>query len=84
MMPVEHPLVRRHIVHAVVVPLGRRRTRIVQLQHALGDVFAVEAVGDEIYAEGGCHEPHGVDGLAATERQRGKGKGADDGHHRPQ
>ena len=80
---VEHPLVRRHVVHAVVVPLGRRLAAVVEHEHLLGDELAVEAVGDEIRRERGGHQPDGVDVLAAVERQRSERECTDDGDAAP-
>ena len=80
---VEHPLVGRHVVHAVVVPHRRRRPRIVEPQHLLGDELAVEAVGDEVDAERRRDQPHRVDAFAAAERQRGERERADDGDGGP-
>ena len=80
---VEHPLVRRHVVHAVVVPLGRRLAAVVEHEHLLGDELAVEAVGDEIRRECGGHQPDGVDVLAAVERQRSERERTDDGDAAP-
>ena len=56
-MAEEDPLVRRHEVAAVVEPLGRRRAARVEPEDLLGDEPRVEAVGDEIGADGGDDEP---------------------------
>ncbi len=45
-----HPAVRRHEVAAVVEPLGGRRPRAVEREHARRDEGRVEAVGDEVRA----------------------------------
>ena len=73
---VEHPLVGRHVVHAVVVPHGGRRPRVVEPEHLLGDELAVEAIRDEIDAERRGHQPDRVDALAATERECREGERA--------
>jgi hypothetical protein len=82
-MAVKHPLVGRHVIHAVVVPDRWSGSAVVELQHALGDVFAVEPVCDEIDGKRGRDEPHGAHGLAAPEGQRGECESADDGDGDP-
>ena len=64
---VEHTPVHRHVVLAVLVVLGRRRAPVVRLRDALLDVGRVEAVGDEVGADGGEDEPDRVDRLAADQ-----------------
>ena len=80
----QHPPVGGHVVHPVVVALGRRLPRVVQPQDLVGDEFAVEPIGDEVDADRGGHQPDRADVLAAAQCERGKRKRADDGYHRPQ
>ena len=63
----EHTPVHRHVVLAVLVVLGGRRAPVVRLCDALLDVGRVEAVGDEVGADGGEDEPDRVDRLAADQ-----------------
>ena len=70
-MAEQHPAAGRNEVAPVVQPLGRRRAPVVQAEYALGQEPAVEAVGDEVGADGGEHQPGGADGLAAVEREYG-------------
>ena len=56
-----------HEVAAVAEPLGRRRPAVVEGEDPGGEEAAVEAVGDQIAADGGEDQPGGVDGLAAVQ-----------------
>ena len=84
MMTVKHVLVGRHVIHAVVMALGRRHAGVVEPEHLVRDELAVEPVGDEVDAERGGHQPHCAYVFAATQGERGKGKCADDSDQRPQ
>jgi hypothetical protein len=68
MVPVQHVPVRRDIIEPVVVTVGGGPAGGVDAQGPVGDEERVKAVGNEIDADGGDHEPSGVDGLAAVER----------------
>jgi len=65
MMAEQHPFVGGHIIEPVIAPDSRRGARIVEAERLFGDELAVEAVSDEIDANGGGHEPERVDCLAA-------------------
>ena len=66
----QNAFVCRHIVQAVVVPLGGREAVRVKLHHIFGDVETVIAVGDGIHRNGGRNHPDGADLFAAAD---GKG-----------
>ena len=76
-------LVGRHVIEAVVVLDGRRDAVRVEPQHRRGDEQAVEAVGDQVDADGGDDQPDGVDGFAAVQGDGAERERADDGDRQP-
>jgi hypothetical protein len=71
----EHDVsVGRHVIEAVVMPLGRRNAGVVQFQDFVGNEPAVEAIGDEVNADRRCNEPRSAHRLIVIERDSGKGK----------
>src|SRR5678815_4907746 len=84
MVTVEHPLVRRHIVHAVVVAHRGRYPIVIELQHPFRDVFAIEPIRDQINGHRRRHEPYGVDALAPTECECRERERARDGDYGPE
>mmetsp|Transcript_1545 Transcript_1545/g.2514 ORF Transcript_1545/g.2514 Transcript_1545/m.2514 type:complete len:727 (-) Transcript_1545:200-2380(-) len=80
---VEHMLVGGHVVQAVVVLPGGRLALGVQPQHPVGDEQAVVAVGDQVGAQRGGHDPQRADRLAAAQGHGGEGHSAEDGNARP-
>ena len=83
MVTEEDVLVGRHVIEAVVVLDGRRHPRRIEPEHAAGDIEAVVTVGDQVYARRGDDQPHGVDRLAAMQRDRSECKSADHGDGQP-
>jgi hypothetical protein len=71
----QHVAVGRHEVEAVVEFIGRGLALGVQAHHLVGDVQAVEAVGDQVDADGGDDHPDRVDGFAAVECDVTEGEG---------
>jgi hypothetical protein len=68
----QHVAVRRHVVEAVVVFIGRGLATGVEAHHLLGDIQAVEAVRDQVDADGRDDDPDRVDGFAALEGDVGE------------
>ena len=79
----EHPAVGRHEVAAVAEPLGGGGAAVVEPEDPVGEEAAVEAVGDEVGADGGDHEPGGADGLAAVQGEHAPAGGAGEGDEEP-
>ena len=67
MVPEEDPARGRDEVAPVGEPLGGGGPPVVEAEHPVGDEAAVKAVGDEVGAHGGQHQPGGADGLAPVE-----------------
>jgi hypothetical protein len=72
----QHVLVGRHVVEAVVELVGRGHAARVQAQHFVGDEQAVEAVGDQVDADRGNHDPDRADRLAAVQGHHAQRRGA--------
>ena len=53
-----------HEVAPIGQPLGGGGAAVVEAEDAVGEEAAVEAVGDEVGADGGQHQPGGADRLA--------------------
>jgi hypothetical protein len=79
----QHAAVGGDEVLAVRHVLGRRRAVVIRAQQVLLDVVRVEAVGDEVSAHRGEHEPDAVDRFAAHEREHGPGHATDEGDEHP-
>ncbi|MCY1226957.1 hypothetical protein D9M72_392100 [compost metagenome] len=79
----QHRLVGRHVVQAVVMAPGRRHAFGIELHHLVGDKAAVVAVGDQVDAERGNHDPQRADGFAARQRDGAEGKRAEYGDGQP-
>ena len=71
-------------VLAVVGVLGRGRAAVVRPHQLVLDELAVEAVGDQVGAHGGEHEPDRVHVLAAPDRDHEPAGATQQGDHRPQ
>src|SRR5262249_11090343 len=67
----ENPFVSGDEVAAGVVALGRGGARVVEREQFCGDECGIEAIGDEIDADGGEDEPDRAEGFAALERDFG-------------
>ena len=76
MVAEDDPLVGRLEVVAVAQALGRRRPLVVERHDLGGDEPRVEAVADEIGADGRHHQPHAVDRFAALECDVGERRGS--------
>jgi hypothetical protein len=77
-VPEHDPPVGRHVVAPVRQPLGGGPAGRVEGEDARRDEPRVEAVGDEIRADGRGDEPRGADRLAAAEGEPGERAGADE------
>nr|GEU28427.1 response regulator GacA, putative [Tanacetum cinerariifolium] len=78
----QHVLVGGDVVEAVIEALRRRQAPGVETQHVPGDVQAVIAVGDQVHADRGNHDPDGADRFAALqgdEAERASAQQCDDG-----
>ena len=61
----EHdPTIRRHVVSAVFEANGRRRPVLVEGEDLRRDHLAIEAIGDDVSADGCGEQPCGVDRFA--------------------
>ena len=70
MVSEDHPLVGGNIIAPIVQPLGRGGTVRIEHEHFGRDEFAVEAVTDGVGADGGHHQPHGIDLFAPMQGDR--------------
>ena len=77
------PLVGRDKVASIIQALGGGCACCVQREHLGGDDLAIEAIADEIRADGGGEQPRGVDLLTIRERHGRKGTSAKDGGGKP-
>src|SRR5690606_10947309 len=77
-MAEQHPTVGRHVVLAVLQFLGGGRTVVAWLDDPAFDELRVEAIRDEIGADGGDDEPDRVDLFTADQRDDRPGDGAQD------
>ena len=83
MMAVEDVAVGRDVIEPVVVAIGGRHALRIDAERARDDEQRIEAVGDEVDADRGGHEPRRVDRFAARERHDGEGGGAQESHPDP-
>ena len=83
MMAEQHVAVGRHVIEPVVVAIGRRHALRIDAERGLDDEERVEAIGDEVDADRGGHQPHRVDRFAARQRHDGEGHGAQESHPDP-
>ena len=83
MVAEQHAFVRRHIVQAIVMALGRREPVGIELHYIFGNVETIKAVGNGIYGDGSNHHPHRTDLLTAMDSQSGKGGQAGQHHNAP-
>ena len=79
----DDPLVRLHVVLAVLVALGGRGAKFVECEDLGHEPRGVEAVADGEHADRGDDHPEGVDGFAARPREDGDGGGAERGDAGP-
>ena len=84
MMAEDDHAVGRNEVAAVVEALRRRGTRGIDRQHARRNPGRVEAVAQQVDADGRGHDPEGVDRLVPVERDAPRGKGPHHGQQRAQ
>ena len=83
MVAEQHVAVGRHVIEAVVAPIGRRLPRRVDPERAVGDEEAVEAIGDGVDADRGDDQPGGVHRLPARQRHDREGNRANHRHRGP-
>lgn len=80
-MAEQHVAVGGNVVEPVVELVGRRLARGVERKHVVCNKLAVTGVSDQIDADGGGHDPDGVDRFAALEGDVGEGKGTPGSDH---
>src|SRR5207249_10778085 len=81
---VEYPLIGGHVVAAVREPLGGRGAAVVEGEHARGDLLRIEAIADDVGADGRDEQPRGVDSLSAREGEYGEAERAQCGDRAPE
>jgi hypothetical protein len=71
-MSEDDPLVGDQKVPAIFQALGGSSAEGVKSENLGGEELAVEAVSDSVAARGGDHQPQGVNGFAAMDRDYGE------------
>ena len=82
-MAEDDPLVRLHVIPAVLVDLAGRGAAVVQREHAGGDPFRVKAVADGVGAKRGGEDVAGIERLGAAGREGEVRGGAGEGDGEP-
>ena len=79
----QHPAVGRDKIVAIVESLGGGGAARIEPEDLGSEEFRVEAVADDVGADGGGQKPGGTDRLAASQCQDAECRGAEQGDQRP-
>ncbi len=83
MVSEDDPFVGRDEIATVVQAFSGSGPLGIEGQDFSSDEFAVEAISQRVGAECRNHQPHGVDLLAAVQRDSGQCKGAENSNGKP-
>jgi hypothetical protein len=82
-MTKDNPFVGGFKIVAITQAFGGGSTIFAQSENAGGDEFAVEAVGNQVYASGGNDDPKRVNGFTALQGDSRQATGAGQGDSQP-
>src|SRR5262249_55897637 len=83
MVSEDNPLVGRDKVASVVEAFGWSGAKWINYKKFCGDESAVKAISDSIGRDGGDHQPHGIDLLAAMQCDGGESESAEQADENP-